>query len=331
MNTFPWLAYLLAFAGAAGGTALSAPLWRRVCRRMGLVDNPGARKIHDREIPLAGGLAVFSGLAGLALLGVGVVRLGLLEPAAAPALAYGLERRASQLAAIFVGALGMLALGLLDDRFELSPPLKFAGQLAIAGLVMASGVRATLFIHHPAWGWSVTALWILTVVNALNFNDNMNGLCAGLGLIAAAWFAWFAARHGQYLVALISLAVLGSLAGFLPYNFPRASIFLGDSGSHLVGYLLAVLAILPHFYSKAIPHARPAAVLTPVFILAVPLLDLAVVSCRRTLARRPFWRGDTNHFSHRLVRFGFSRVSAVALLWAAAAAAGAASLWLEVG
>ncbi len=112
--------------------------------------------------------------------------------------------------------------------------------------------------------------------------------------------------------------------GFLPLNFPNARAFLGDAGSHLVGYLLAVLAILPHFYTKQNPH--PLAVLSPLFILAIPLLDLAQVVIFRTLKRKPFWIGDMNHLSHRLVQLGLNRTKAVLLLWLAAAIVGCVAL-----
>jgi len=113
----------------------------------------------------------------------------------------------------------------------------------------------------------------------------------------------------------------GALTGFLPWNFPRGRVFLGDAGSHLVGYLLAVMAILPHFYTKLYPQRL--AVLAPLFVLAVPLLDLAQVTVFRTWHRKPFWIGDTNHLSHRLTRAGFSRTRAVLCLWLAAAVIGA--------
>jgi UDP-GlcNAc:undecaprenyl-phosphate GlcNAc-1-phosphate transferase len=141
----------------------------------------------------------------------------------------------------------------------------------------------------------------------------MNGLCAGLGAIGALLFAVIAAANGEYLVATIGLLMCGALAGFLPWNFPNARVFLGDSGSQLVGYLLAVMAILPHFYTKQNP--RPLAVLSPLLVLAVPLADLVWVVLLRTRNRKPFWIGDTNHFSHQLVRAGLSRTRAVLLLW----------------
>jgi UDP-GlcNAc:undecaprenyl-phosphate GlcNAc-1-phosphate transferase len=110
--------------------------------------------------------------------------------------------------------------------------------------------------------------------------------------------------------------VCGALLGFLPWNFPGAKSFLGDAGSHLAGYLLAVMGLLPHFYSKQNPH--PLAVLAPLFVLAVPLLDLLQVTMVRTWHRKPVWLGDTNHLSHRLVKNGCSQTRAVLLLWLAA-------------
>jgi UDP-GlcNAc:undecaprenyl-phosphate GlcNAc-1-phosphate transferase len=324
--SFPTNAYFLAFVGALLATAASLPLWRAWCERTGLVDDPGHRKIHHTPIPLAGGLAVFTGMAVVVLGAVAVVQLRLLDQVALDKLSYGLGKRSLQLTAILIGALGMTLLGWWDDRHELKPAVKFAGQSAIALLVAAAGVRITLFVPSLAFSYVVTVLWILTVTNALNFNDNMNGLCGGLGVIAAGWIALLAGHNGQYLVASLALLVAGALLGFLPYNFPRASVFLGDSGSHLVGYLLAVLAILPHFYSAKLAAPSRLAVLSPLFILAVPLLDLASVVWSRTLARRPFWIGDTNHFSHRLVRAGLTKTQAVLALWFSAAAAGAIAL-----
>jgi UDP-GlcNAc:undecaprenyl-phosphate/decaprenyl-phosphate GlcNAc-1-phosphate transferase len=326
---FPYIAYILVFSVAAGASAASLPLWCAFCRRAGFVDDPGVRKIHARPTPLAGGLAVFTGLCAVLAVGGFAVFAGLPDTQTVARVLHGFERRGAQLAAILAGAGGMLLLGLWDDRRELGAAPKFAVQLVIAAGLAAAGVRITLFIPSSVVGYAITALWLVTVVNAVNFNDNMNGLCAGLAAVAAGWIACFAARHGQYLVAMMALAVLGSLLGFLPFNYPRASAFLGDSGSHLVGYLLAVLAILPHFFSARSPRSNPWAVLTPVLVLAVPLADLVVVSLRRTLAGKPFWIGDTNHFSHRLVHAGFSRPAAVSLLWLAGFVAGALSLFLD--
>ena len=340
--TFPINVYLLAAASAFITVLASLPLWRSWCLRTGLVDDPGHRKIHDQPIPLAGGLAVMTGLlvptllAGLALwwqrsgghmgggpglpgpASRGVGRFVALDPNSAYLLQYGLDKRAVELAGIFLGALGMLWVGWLDDKHELNPRAKFAGQLLVATLVAATGARITLFVPNIIFSYAITILWILTVINAFNFMDNMNGLCAGLGAIGACHFAVMAARDGQYLVALIAFLTFGALLGFLPYNFPRARAFLGDAGSHLVGYLLAVLAILPHFYSMR--HLRRWAVLIPLLVLAIPLADMVWVVLLRWRIGQPFYQGDTNHLSHRLVRRGLTRAQAVLVIWLAAEA-----------
>lgn len=325
--TFPFNAYLLAFASSTVVTLLSLPLWRAWCQRVGHVDDPGRRKIHATPIPLAGGLAVMTGFVLPLCVGWLVLRAGVLGAETVEPLRYGFGRRADQLAAILVGALAMVALGWLDDKHELRPAAKFAGQVLIATLVAVAGVRITLFVPSLPFSYVVTVLWILTVVNAFNFMDNMNGLCAGLGAIAAGFFGLSAAWHGQYLVALLAWLICGALLGFLPYNFPRATAFLGDAGSHLVGFLLAVLAILPHFYSERNPLRL--AVLSPLLILAVPLGDLAWVVALRARLGRPFYVGDTNHLSHRLVRRGLKPSNAVALIWLLAGACGGAAMFLQ--
>ena len=318
--SFPFNVYLAALLSAFATTFATLPLWRSWCLRHRLVDDPGHRKIHESPTPLAGGLAVLTGLL-LPLIAAGaVLKLNPIEITGAAPLVHGLNRRALQLAAILFGAVAVTILGWLDDKHELRALPKFAGQLLIAALLCAAGVRITLFVPNLIFSYAVTILWLLTLINAFNFMDNMNGLCAGLGAIGAWHFAALSAADGQYLVALIALLACGALLGFLPHNFPQARAFLGDAGSHLTGYLLAVLAILPHFYTPQRP--RPLAVLTPLAVLAIPLLDLAWVVILRWRRGRPFYVGDTNHLSHRLVRAGLSKTTAVLLIWLAAAVIG---------
>jgi len=325
--SFPFNVYLAAVITPCVLAFALLPLWARWCVRRDLVDEPGHRKDHGRVTPLAGGLTVFSALALTALAGAAAILLGAGDATATSAYHHGLSRRVVELTAILLGAFGMTALGVLDDRHELNPLKKFAGQLLIAGLVAAAGVRITLFVANPVFSYAVTVLWILTLINAFNFMDNMNGLCAGLGLIAAAAFAVLAAVQGQYLVTAFALMIVGALAGFLPHNFSSARAFLGDAGSHLVGYLLAVLAILPHFHTSQ--HPRPVAVLTPLVVLAIPLLDLVIVVLIRTANRKPFYLGDTNHLSHRLVRRGLSKTTAVLVIWLLATLTGTLAVWLN--
>lgn len=325
--TFPDHAYLATAIAAFLASLLSMPLWRALCIRTGHVDDPGHRKIHDRPIALAGGLGALTGFLAPIAAGLLTITLGLLPESTLADLEYGFGARKWQLVAIVGGAIGMVVLGWLDDRHELSPAIKFGGQLLLTAAVAASGVRITLFIPSVAFSYFITLFWMLTLINALNFMDNMNGLCAGIGTIAAGWFAGIAMGNGQYLVALLALAIGGALLGFLPYNYPKASSFLGDAGSHLVGYLLAVLAILPHFYTEDSPNRL--AVISPLLILGVPLLDLAWVVIIRWRLGKPFWIGDTNHLSHRLNRRGFSRPITVSLLWLLGLVLGAVAFLLN--
>ena len=329
---FPFNFYLAAFAGAFFTALLALPLWRKWCLRTGLLDDPrdgknyDAPKIHSGAIPLAGGFAVLTGILLPLVTGASFIEFGHLKNSlCGDLIAHGIDRRAMELAAIAFGAIAITILGWFDDKHELKPLPKFLGQFLIALLVAVACKRITLFVHSEVFSYAITILWLLTVINAFNFMDNMNGLCAGLGAIGAFIFALIAATNGEYLVAITGFLMCGALVGFLPWNFPNARAFLGEAGSHLVGYLLAVMAILPHFYTKQNPH--PLAVLAPLLVLAIPLVDLAQVVVLRTLNRKPFWIGDTNHLSHRLVRAGLSRTRAVLLLWLIAAIIGAIACW----
>jgi UDP-GlcNAc:undecaprenyl-phosphate GlcNAc-1-phosphate transferase len=319
--SFPANVYLLAVAGGFLVTAATLPVWRALCRRWDWMDDPGHRKIHRKAVPLAGGLAVLTGLLVPLALALALISTRHFDPGSVAALAYGFGHRGGQLAGLLAGAVAIGGLGWLDDRFELRPAVKFIGQILVALLVAATGTRITLFVPEPAFGYLVTVLWLVTLVNALNFQDNMNGLCAGVGAIGTFCFALKAAVAGQYLVASLGWLGVGALLGFLPYNFPRASVFLGDAGSHLVGYLLGVFAILPHFHTA--DHPVRLAVLNPLLILAVPLGDLLWVLAIRWRLGRPLHVGDNNHLSHCLVRRGVSATRAVLFLWLLAAATGA--------
>ena len=311
--SFPFNVYGAAFFAALLTSALSFPIWRWWCVRTRHVDDPGHRKIHSAAVPLAGGLTVMTGFFLPVMFGAAVLFFSTTGYAQIREwYEYGMNRRAWQLVAVMTGALGMVLLGWIDDKHELKPLSKFAGQTLIALLVAWSGIRITVFIPSEVATYVLTVLWILALTNALNFLDNMNGLCTGLGFIAAWSCAWAAAIQGQYLVATLAFLICGALLGFFPFNFPSAKAFLGDAGSHLVGFLVAVLAILPNFYSVEMPSKL--AVLSPLLILAVPLYDLVTVVWLRWRRGQPFYVGDTNHISHRLTKRGFSRSQAVLVI-----------------
>ena len=217
-----------------------------------------------------------------------------LAPNVREQLLYGLGRRWPQLAAIAGGALGMLLLGIADDRHELRPQAKFLGQCLIATVVALSGVRVTLFVPNPAVTLLFTILWIVAVTNAVNFQDNMNGLCAGLALVAAGWFGFIAARQGHYLVASLGFLVAGGRRVFCHGTSPQPGLSWETperSGWVPVGY---ARYSAPYYYSQQHPHR--VAVLAPLLVLVVPLADMAAVVVHRWRVGRPFYVGSTNHF-----------------------------------
>jgi UDP-GlcNAc:undecaprenyl-phosphate/decaprenyl-phosphate GlcNAc-1-phosphate transferase len=291
----PWLIFIIAAVAAFALT----PLARAMSRPLGFLDDPGHRKIHGEPMALLGGVAVFAAVA-----------LGVLAGGMAWA-----ERDARHLAGVIIGAAGSLALGLVDDKRDLKAAPKLVGQLAIALAATACGLRVTLFLPVPALHWLLTVLWLVTVMNALNFLDNMDGLCAGVGTICALIFGGIALVHRQPLAAMLAAATAGALLGFLPWNFPRATIFLGDSGSHLTGFLLGALALLPHYYTYSNPNPTALPVVIPLIVLALPLFDLVAVMWQRWRRGVPVYLGDTNHISHRFARLGLSRPAAVAVIY----------------
>lgn len=312
--------YLIAFVVPAVMTAISVPIWKRWCEKVGVIDEPGHRKIHSEPIALAGGLSVMSGLILTLIFAYFIILSGFPEPSIREQFLYGFGKRFDQLIAICGGALAILVLGWFDDKHELKPAIKFLGQIVIATATALSGVRITLFIESQIISYIITILWILTIVNAMNFLDNMNGLCGGLCVIGCATFGIIAGIRDQYLVSSFCWLTAGAFIGFLPFNYPKAKVFLGDAGSHLAGYLLAVIAILPHFYSKK--HPVEWAVITPLIVLGVQLFDITQVVIRRLVNKKPIYIGDTNHISHLLVKKGMEKARAVGLIWIASAILG---------
>ncbi len=313
MHFFPEGIYILSWLGAMFATWLAARLWIPWCLQHNWMDQPGPRKIHHQPIALAGGLAIGTSLFTVFLGACVVVFSNTLPGEALSSLDYGFRKRGLQLIGLTGGMLIMLGIGLWDDKHLPKPGPKFLAQSLAALLVAACGIRITLFVENPLFSYFITWFWILLVVNACNFVDNMNGLCSGLATISAFYFGIHSAMQTHYLVASLAFTIGGALFGFLPYNFPKAKSFLGDSGSHLTGFLLAVLSILPHFYNETQPNRM--AVLSPIPILGVFLLDFTWVVLFRLKIRQPIYQGDNNHLSHKLVQNGMSQRRAVAVLW----------------
>jgi UDP-GlcNAc:undecaprenyl-phosphate GlcNAc-1-phosphate transferase len=328
-----WHIYLVAWAGTTVLGGLFTWGCRAVAPRWGFVDTPlnEAHKRHRKVTPVLGGLGMLLGW--LAALGGGLVAVSVVGDALGVGIRgdlVGVPARLHQLGTIAAGAVALTAVGMIDDRVALRASRKFAAQILVAVATAAMGVRITAFAPAPWLAWVLTVLWIVGIINATNFLDNMDGLAGGIAAIAAFFFLCTAAFRGQHFVAVLAAVTCGSACGFLLHNRPPASIFMGDGGSHFLGYLLAVLGALTTFYLPG-ESLTPAPVLMPLLILGLPIFDAAAVVFLRLRQGRPIYIGDNTHISHRFAWLGLSRPKAVLLacLLALTTGCGAmALLWL---
>lgn len=301
------LAGLLAFGVPFLLSLVLTALLRPLALRLGFVDHPGGRKIHPRPIPLCGGVAIAVALA----FAFGLARvLGALPPS----VTEGIALRAPALPWILAGTLAVFAAGLWDDLRDLGPWSKLAVQLLAAAMVAirVPEARITVMGAGSLLQIALTVAWIVAITNAFNFMDNMDGLAVGVAAVASLLLAAIAILTGRDLMAVFFLALLGGLAGFLVFNLPPASVFLGDAGSLLVGFLLGVGAVL-FTYDEASRSLAPLGV--PLLVFGVPLFDLVTVMAIRLREGRPLAAADRSHFSHRLVALGMSPREAVGSIW----------------
>jgi UDP-GlcNAc:undecaprenyl-phosphate GlcNAc-1-phosphate transferase len=296
----PWTAFAAA-AFAAALVLLLAPPLRRLAWRSGFLDQPQARKVHVRATPLLGGVAVAAG--AFAGCGAALAHEGLRLDGAAPWW--------------ISGAIVSLLVGLVDDRSGMGPWPKLLLQAAAGGVFLAGGVYPTAGVG-PVWGAVLSLLWIVAVMNAVNFLDNMDGIVGGLAAIAGTGLGLLLASRGRPAEALFALALAGASAGFLRFNFPPASIFLGDAGSLFLGYSLAGLALLAAGAGADIRTPLAVAVL-----LGYPLFDLCFVVTTRLREGRGIHVPGKDHTTHRLrTLLGTPRRTALAVYaWALALAA----------
>ena len=293
----------LAFLAALGASLLATPIARAAARRAGFVAPPRDERWHSRPTALLGGPAI-----ALAVLAGTALALGRWDPLW---LAWA------------AGALVIAALGLADDLVHLRPATKLVGQIVAALIPITFGLGVPVF--HPFISFAVALLWVVAITNALNLIDNMDGLASGIAAIAAAALAIHAVRAGNLRLGTAAAALAGAAVGFLVYNFQPASIFMGDCGSLFLGYSLGVLSLMD---LKGRPLVSFSIIAVPLFVLAVPIFDTALVTVLRTIHGRSIAQGGRDHSSHRLVSLGLSERQAVFTLWALAAGAGLLSLVL---
>jgi UDP-GlcNAc:undecaprenyl-phosphate GlcNAc-1-phosphate transferase len=290
---------LWAFLVAAAVALLLTPLAARLARRVGAIDQPRARSLHERPTPRLGGLAILAGtlVAGILF------------------LPWSMETRG-----ILAGAVAISLVGAVDDTLPdgLGPLPKLLGQFAAGGLVVAADVRVeniTLPFVDPlnlgSWGIPLTLVGLVAVMNVVNFTDGVDGLAAGVCTIAAATFACIALSLDRVDAGILAAIVAGAALGFLRHNFHPASVFMGDSGSNLLGLLLGCVAI-----QGVLKTAAVVALFFPLVILAVPALDATFVVAKRIKYRRPVYSADRWHFHHRFANIGFSTRRTVVYLYA---------------
>jgi UDP-GlcNAc:undecaprenyl-phosphate GlcNAc-1-phosphate transferase len=290
---------------AAGLLAfLATPLARTLAHRLGMLDQPGLRKVHRLPVPLLGGLAMYLALA-------------------VAFVAFGSRAWLWEGVGILAGTTLLFLTGLWDDRYGLPAWLKLAAQVVAAVVVMVTGVQVQLAGFAPL-DWLITLVWIVGITNAVNLMDNMDGLAAGITLVAAVFFFLLAAREGQGLVASLAAALIGAAAGFLFYNFAPAVIIMGDAGALTLGFVLAVIGIKLRFSSQPLA----ATWMAPIVVLGVLIFDTTLVSVSRLRRGRSIFQGGSDHTSHRLAQLGVAQPRAVLTLYLTAAGLGLAAFFI---
>jgi UDP-GlcNAc:undecaprenyl-phosphate/decaprenyl-phosphate GlcNAc-1-phosphate transferase len=286
--------YFVVFVGVLLLAMVGTPLSRKLGLRLQIMDEPDpSRKVHKVPTPRMGGIAIFASTLVATLLLRGAFR---------------------ELGSILIGATLMSFLGFWDDRFTLGAGVKLIGQLLAVGLLLLTGVGVRAF-PWTAVNIAVTVLWVIGITNALNLLDNMDGLSGGIAAIAAAHFSLLCALTGQYLVGALSVAVMAACIGFLIYNWNPATIFMGDSGTLFLGFVLASLGIKLRFPA----NVTFVTWMIPVLVLGVPIFDTTLVTLSRLRRRlNPLTTPGVDHSSHRLTYAGFTRREAVFLLYIAA-------------
>ncbi|NQT81618.1 undecaprenyl/decaprenyl-phosphate alpha-N-acetylglucosaminyl 1-phosphate transferase [bacterium] len=314
------LVYAYIFVFSLVVSLFCVPVARKVALKLGVLAKAHPEKAGSEPTPLLGGAAIYFSFAFTILIHwallLALQNTGLLERLVPQQVLHyipGVVKQSGRLLSIIFGGLLILVLGIIDDKRELRPLWKLIGQVVCSLAVVLAGVRITLFIPGFLPGCLLTVLWIVALTNAFNFLDNVDGLSAGVAAIASLLFFFTAVCLKQYFVSLILLALAGSTLGFLRYNFPPATIFMGDAGSMFLGYTLACLTVVATFYSGESQTFFP--VVLPVVVLAIPLYELITVSFIRWRKNLPVFKASKDHFSFRLVNLGMSRRGAVLFIY----------------
>jgi len=325
--------YLFAFFSALAGTALLTPAAIWISEKLEVLDRPDGRKVHRTPVPRWGGLGIFAGfLFALLVLEWWVPRFGVLLAYRHKFIENGVVVRIlslrQQYLGIFVGGLVVFVLGIFDDWKSVPAVPKLLTQIIAAFVAMVYDVRIAGvvlpghgFVNFPMWiSMIVTLFWILGFMNAVNLADGLDGLAAGLVAIAAATFLIVCIFQGESkvvlfskqlkLAAVLSAAVVGASLGFLIYNFFPARVFMGDGGALFLGFMLATISIIGTLKTSAV-----IALLIPILVVALPVLDVAFALVRRFRSGRDLMAPDRGHFHHRLLSSGWTQREITLLMY----------------
>jgi UDP-GlcNAc:undecaprenyl-phosphate GlcNAc-1-phosphate transferase len=301
-------------------------------KRSGFLSHPVRDRFAERTVPLGGGIAIFITLMVFIVTAAAAIKF---FPGRIASLAQSRNidpadflAKVNQLFVILLCALALWVLGLWDDKKGLGPFVKLAVQFAVAiAAALLADVRVEIFIENKIITSVLSAFWIVLIINAFNFLDNMDGLSAGIAVIAGSILFTAAAMSGQVFVGGLSLVFIGTLLGFLVFNFPPAKIFMGDAGSLVVGFFVALLTLRTTYYHEA-ESGRWYAVFMPLVVMAVPLYDFISVTLLRIIQGKSPFVGDTQHFSHRLKRHGLTDTQTVLTLYLATLCTGLGAAFL---
>jgi UDP-GlcNAc:undecaprenyl-phosphate GlcNAc-1-phosphate transferase len=308
----PYWDAVLSFMVALVVSAALTPLAARLARRVDAVDIPRERGLAFRETPLLGGLAILAGvLVAAAIWMPGSITL--------PHTAHGPKGPGGTVHTWgLLLAAGLITLvGAVDDARDLNPLVKLAGQVVTAVVAVEAGAVVTGVtlpliggLEFPNTGGVLTVIWLVAMMNVVNFSDGVDGLAAGVCTIDGIAFSIIAFDLGVNGAAILAALTAGAALGFLFHNFHPARVFMGDAGANLLGYLLGVAAVVGSLKTSA-----AVALVVPLVVLAIPFLDTGFVIAKRLKYRRKPWSADANHFHHRMARIGFSQRKTVAYLY----------------
>ncbi len=318
----------MTFVLAAASCVVVTPLVRRMAFALGVFDEPDdERRIHTQPTPRLGGVAIFIGfmLALFAMLNVALNNNFVIHH-------YLGTRDLAHIIGLLFGATLMLGVGLWDDIMGMKPGRKFLSQLVVAAVTIVLYKFTIYGFTLPHYGYvslglfaiPFSLLWYLGMVNAINFMDGLDGLVTGVALIASSTMVIVSWWHHQYLVAITMCAVAGASAGFLPFNYNPARIFMGDGGSLFIGFVLASAAVM-----GTEKVAVGISLLVPLLVLALPIIDTARVIVQRITKRTPLFHADRSHVHHQLLDFGLSQRQVVNLIYLVCGILGAIAIALS--